>query len=455
MPNQATTQYLAACQQPGSQLATAARQLRLPETYAGSYGELLLDRPVLAPHEELEGFAADLSAVFDLLVSLPHRLFGGDLGAYCAAVRLDPRLTALALHGATGEPPLHGRVDAYHDGTAFRLLEFNLGSELGGTDAAQLNRSYLEVASVQRFSDRMGLGFIDTASRVATALREAARSAGLADEPTVALIESRGGLAGHRHVFSALQEAMRLHGVDLLLGEIHELGERNGKLLLHGRPLDVVLRYFVAGELADDPSGSELLDAVVRAHESGRTRLFTPLEAGLYASKAALALLHDPQTRATYTNDERLLVDRIVPWTRLLVTAADHEEVVERCRADQSSLLIKPGVGYGGTGTVPGWAVDERTWQSALHSAAPDTVVQQRINPVPEPVFDPEDGTVRDWVANWGVFVDQQGYAGAFVRALRPEDGAVVSYSNPGTRGTCVFTYSMARESPDGDAARI
>lgn len=306
MPNQVTRQYLATCQQPGSQLATAARQLRLPETYADSYGKLLLDRPVLAPDEELEGFAADLSAVFDLLVSLPHRMFGGDLAAYCAAVRLDPRLAALALRGATGNPPLHGRADAYHDGTAFRLLEFNLGSELGGTDAAQLNRAYLDVASVQRFSDRIDLRFIDTASRVAAALRGAAQSTGPAGEPTVALIESRGGLAGHRHVFSALQEAMRPHGVNLLLGEIHELGERNGKLLLDGRPLDVILRYFVAGELADDPSGSELLDIVLRAHESERTTLFTPLEAGLYASKAALALLHDPQTRATYTDGERL-----------------------------------------------------------------------------------------------------------------------------------------------------
>jgi len=74
--------------------------------------------------------------------------------------------------------------------------------------------------------------------------------------------------------------------------------------------------------------------------------------------------------------------------------------------------------------------------------------VQERVQPALEPVVDAEDGVGRDWVANWGVFVDEEGYAGAFVRALRPEDGSVVSYSNPGTRGTCVFEYGDRTSAP-------
>jgi hypothetical protein len=449
MVNSGTELYLQDCLQAGSALRSAARDLVLPDAYADSYGKLLLDRPVLVPTEEVHAFGEDLRGLFRLLVSLPDRLFDGDLAAYCAAVSLDPRLSDLMLRGATGRPQLHGRADAYHDGSAFRLLEFNLGSELGGTDSAQLNRAFLDLPAVARFGGRLGLSYVDTCARVATALRRAAAPTSGAGEPTVALVESRDGLRLHRHVFTALQEALGLHGVDLVLGEIQELRERNGKLVLHGRPLDVLLRYFVAGELAADPSGSELLDTVLRSHASDRTVLFTPLESGLFATKAALALLHDPRVKATYTAAEADLVDRVLPWTRLLSSSPDRAELLPQCLARRRSLLLKPGVGYGGVGTTPGWVVDDASWAAALGASAhSDLVVQERVQPALEPVVDAEDGVVRDWVANWGVFVDEEGYAGAFVRALRPEDGSVVSYSNPGTRGTCVSEYGDRTSAP-------
>ncbi|MDQ3402668.1 MAG: hypothetical protein M3548_04635, partial [Actinomycetota bacterium] len=142
MPNSITNEYLENCRRPGSELTAVARKVALPDVYAKSFGSLLLDRPVFVPETEVRGFADDLSALFDLLVSLPERLCDGDLLRFCAELGTDRRLAELMCRGATGRPPLHGRADAYHDGTSFKLLEFNVGSELGGTDSAQVNRSY-------------------------------------------------------------------------------------------------------------------------------------------------------------------------------------------------------------------------------------------------------------------------------------------------------------------------
>lgn len=433
MPNVVTKHYLAESSV-SKPLRETARELRLPEAYAASYGTVQLDRPLFVPEREIGDFATDLAAVFDILVSLPGRLFDGDLRRYCAALGMDDRLAELMCRGATGAPPLYARADAYHDGTSFKLLELNIGSELGGLDTAQLNRAFLARPEFADFARRHELGHVDTIPRVAAALRAAA----LVDEPVVALIESTNGLAAHAHVFTALREALRDQGIDLLLGEIDELGERNGHITLRGRPLDVVLRYFVAGELVDDPAGQEKLDLLIAAP---KTVLFTPLEGGVHASKGSLAMLHDPDVRATFTPDEHAVVDRVVPWTRLLGTAADQDELVQHCRNERRNLVLKPGVGYGGVGTVVGHSVTDEQWERALaERRTGDHVVQRRVRPRTEPVLNAETNTGEEWVANWGIFVDPAGYAGGFVRALKPADGAVVSYSNTGTRGTCVFT---------------
>jgi hypothetical protein len=70
-----------------------------------------------------------------------------------------------------------------------------------------------------------------------------------------------------------------------------------------------------------------------------------------------------------------------------------------------------------------------------------DYVVQRIVSPASEPVCNPDTGALEDWRANWGVFTTRAGYAGAFVRALQIHDGSVISYSNPGTRGACVYSY--------------
>jgi hypothetical protein len=248
---------------------------------------------------------------------------------------------------------------------------------------------------------------------------------------------------------------MRRHGIELLLGEIHQLRRRNGKLTLNGVALDVVLRYFAAGQLLDDPDGRAQLQMIVDADADGQTALFTPLDAALYASKGSLGLLHEPSVRAELTADERALVERTVPWTRVLsaapgaVTGGAFDELTEYCVDHRRSLILKPGIGYGGVGAVLGREVSDHEWRESLRAVrAQDFVVQEIVVPAAEPVYDRDTDQIDDWRANWGIFVNDAGYGGAFVRALKPADGSVISYSNPGTRGTCVFTRPAEAEPP-------
>ena len=440
------TKYIDRCvSTPG--LRNAARNLILPEAYGKSYGDLLLDRPMFVQEHELQLFGADLGVLFGILASIPRMLFDDDLPAYCAALGMDDRLAAMMGKGATGQLPVYGRADAYHDGKSFKLLEFNIGSELGGIDAAQVNRGFLSVPAFAEFARDHGLSYVDTAARVASVLRATAARVTATDEPVVALLESTGGLIAHEHVFLAMQEALNEHGVDLRLGEIHEIAEHNGKITLHGVPVDVVLRFFVAGEIVGSAPQEEALDLILRADAADKTALFTSLEAGMLASKGSLALLHDPLLRESLTSAQCEAIDRVVPWTRLLSgggrwSGGSGTELVDFCRANRETLVIKPGVGYGAVGTVLGHQTAPDRWDEILaESANGDHVVQRLVTPVSEPVLNPDTGVIEDWRVNWGIFVDGTGYCGAFVRALKAVDGSVISYSNPGTRGGCVFSY--------------
>src|ERR1700735_4560124 len=117
---------------------------RFPEALAASCGGQLLGRPMFMGQAEMLACADDLIRLFGLLASLPDRLFDGDFGRYCKAVRIDPRSAAL-IKRFPGGPVLYGRADMYHDGHSLKLLEYNIDSVIGGTERAEISRFLLEV----------------------------------------------------------------------------------------------------------------------------------------------------------------------------------------------------------------------------------------------------------------------------------------------------------------------
>src|SRR5438128_2627137 len=104
-----------------------------------------MPRPFFIPESETRRAAEDLIAVFDMLTSLPTRLFDGNLTRYCAALGFDKRKSALMTRLGGACPAMFGRSDLYHDGTALKLLEFNVGSQLGGIDQSQVLPALMRV----------------------------------------------------------------------------------------------------------------------------------------------------------------------------------------------------------------------------------------------------------------------------------------------------------------------
>ncbi|MEU3479934.1 hypothetical protein AB0E66_17265 [Streptomyces sp. NPDC033753] len=423
-------------------LGGAVARADFPPAFEKAWRSHLLHRPWFVDAAETEAFARDLGGLFDLLVSLPRRLFDGDMERYGAAIGIDPRLVSLLRRGGSGVPDRLGRADAYHDGTSYKLLEFNLGSEVGGLELAVFNEGLLAVPEFGAFARRHGLGHVDIGARMAAVLRERAKPAlSGGTEPVVGLIEGRGGVAAYGRMMVATQEAMAAHGLDVRVGEVGDVRTRaDGKLTLDGTPLDLVVRNFAASQLVEDPAGPEVAEPFIRAHEAGRTVLFTTLESGFYGNKSALSLLNDPRWSGAFDDGERALVERLLPWSRTVSSA----DVVDLCRERREELILKPGAGYGGLDTFVGWESTEAEWRAALSVAVEHGgyVAQERVVPRAEPVYDPATGAVEEWIAVLGVFLTDHGYAGTHARANRADGGAIVGLSsNPGTRMVGVFSH--------------
>jgi hypothetical protein len=440
-PNAITTRYLEEVVQRGGSgtelVELAHRSFDLAIT---SYGGHCLTRPVFLDHSEFTELTDDVSQLQAALTDLPRRLFGGDLAAFARAVGMTETQVTAILRGSSDAPTRLCRTDLYSDGTGFRAMEVNTGTAIGGLDNALLNRAWLAEPFVADFVAAHRLSHADTMGGLVDTLRTEC-GIGAGAKPLIAAADWPASFTTlePRLRYSAVQLAS--YGLDVIPCHVGQLVVRDGRVWLDGRPVDVIYRIFMIEDLLD-PDGPALIDPVLRAAERGEVTIFAPMDAELYGSKGALALLSDESSRDLYSADELASLDRILPWTRMVrpgAVTADGEQVdlSEYAIARREELILKPTLLHGGTGVVPGWLAGPDEWGHQLKAAMDGPfVLQRRIRPVPE-LF-PADGGPEPWVLTWGAFLGSPGYIGAYVRGSADPGGGVVNMAT-GATATCCF----------------
>ncbi|WP_354644178.1 hypothetical protein [Kitasatospora camelliae] len=405
-----------------------------------------LTRPVFLDAGQVERLHRDIAALYDLLMALPERLTGGDLTRYGALLGLTgPQIEAARRTARPGTPRL-ARPDVYWTEDGFRVLEMNATSALGGVGISWQARLHLADPAVRAFVDARGLRCLDTMSLLADEVRACCERRGHAGTlPVVAVVDSPAGYDADpaSSEFVAMMYAER--GFTARAADAGRLRRRDGGLWLDGLRVDVVHRMFLLEELVSE-SDAAAFEEVFRAQEADEVLMMLPLDVEALCGKSALAVLSDQRHRAVLSEEERALVDRVLPWTgsmdagKLLV---DGEEVdpLDHCLAHREDLVLKPSWMHGGIGVLPGWTVPEREWRERVTAALGGPyVVQRRVVPAPELFRSEETGALEPWVLNWGVFLVGDAFGGVQVRGLRADaPGAVVSQGD-GASLSCCFS---------------
>lgn len=440
--NRITAAYVDECLAPDSELRHAQARIE-PSPVQRAAWPRLLPRPIIVDDAEYQAFGRDLVSIFELVTSLPERCFDGDFDRFTKALRIDDR-RATYMRRLLGEspPPLYGRADVYHDGSAFKLLEFNIGSALGGLDmVGTLPTAYLRVPAFADFAQRHALRYLNMGADVVHALRIAGKGAAAGD-PVVAVLEGPGGMATYGHKRRAIAELIVEHGLDCRVGEITDLTFVDGKPHLDGTPIDLILRYYALEEMLAHADGEALMESVFRAHEEGSVVLWTP--SNVFSNKGTLAMLSEfCEDPAVFSAAERAVIDRVLPWSRMLGRPGAGADAgrIEECVRRREQLVFKPTGLYGGQGVLIGQEVSDGVWREALTaSAEAGCLVQEVVRPNLEPIVDPATGERSDWHALWAAFMTPAGLSGGGIRAV-PQGGTTVitMTNNPHVRNTCIF----------------
>lgn len=410
--------------------------------YQGRY----LSRPLFIGHAEREQLHKDLETLRSALISLPGRLFGGDLAAFAKAVGMTDLQTSAIMRSWNAQVTRQMRADLYVDKTGFRLLELNIGSAIGGMDNADICRTMLEHPVLAQFAQTHRLSYVDTLQEeVNTILAESGFAPG--SRPVVASADwpsSYQALAPYIALYNA---RLREMGLDAHPCHIGQLEVRDGGVWLGDRRIDIINRLFIIEDLLESPQAPALMDPILDAAARGEVKIFTPMDSGLYSSKGALAMLSDEKNRPLFDAWELASLDRILPWTRMmrpgLVTLKDGREVdlLSYALTHQHVLALKPTLLHGGKGVLLGWREDvtPQVWAEQVRAALDGPyVIQRRVEPVPE-LFTADDGELVPWIVAWGAFTVASGYGGIFARAATVDSNVeVIGVGTGASVGSCL-----------------
>lgn len=394
--------------------------------------------PAFLGRDEVARLQSDLTNLHDALESLPHKVFGGDFAAFARAVGLAPAQIEFAMRTQAGRPLTRfARADLYADATGFRLLEYNIGTQIGCMEQSHHVEALLRHPVLESFAAEHGLGYVDSmVEYLDTMLVETGHPRPA--KPVVGFVDWPGEYVGIQKygIEMSIDLNNRVYDVDSVCGHLGDVEYRDGRVWMHGRALDVVYRIFMLQHVLDE-GGVELIEPLVAAAERGEVRIFAPIGCEAYAAKATLALLCDDQVRQTLTPEQQESVARLIPWTRTThlgkTTAPDgeHVDLLEFALANRSELALKPTLLHGGAGVVLGWECTDEQWREHLDGAMDGTfILQARIHPLVDHVPGP-DGTVTEYVYNWGVFSvapnerTPTGFGGVAIRSAPAHVGMV------------------------------
>ncbi|RAJ47026.1 hypothetical protein K353_00227 [Kitasatospora sp. SolWspMP-SS2h] len=442
--NALTAAYLAGRPSAESLARRCAEDTALRAALGGNY----LTRPVFLEGATARDIGVRLSGLYDLLLSLPHRLFDGDVRAFAAAAGWSPLQIATSLRpdGRPRTVPRIARSDLYQEAGGFKLLELNVGSPLGGFDTPLINRAMLGDEQLRRFAAEHRLEYADTLHLLVAMWREAFPELDFDAAPLVALVDWPTSFPSLEPRLRVMAEMLAPLGIEAVPCHAGQVETRADGVYVHGRRIDLVHRWFVSEDLVD-PADAALAAPILAAADAGLVALFATLETELYGAKGCLALVSDERHRPAFDAAELALVDGLLPWTRMLAdrkVEADGEQVdlLPYVLAHREEFTLKATAGHGGLDVLPGWQTGEAEWRAKVAAAAGGPyVVQRRVRPVVER-FPVGDGTGRTEpvVVNWGVFMIGHGYGGAFNRGIANPEPGVISLANGASFTTAFHT---------------
>jgi uncharacterized circularly permuted ATP-grasp superfamily protein len=323
------------------------------------------------------------------------------------------------------------RLDAFLHGYDVKFLEFNADSPAGIGYTDILHEGLTTSIDLPKVRQEFHTAYTPMLPELVRTLTDAytlSKHPDFPDKPRIALIDSEHAPAVPE--FRIICAAARQQGIHATHATLKDLTYDGSTLHVHNEPVHVVYRR----ALLEDVDQADL----VAAARDGRVTVVNPFRARVANNKKLLALFQDPRFAHLIEGDEKEVVEKTVPWTRILrpgrVTYGTWTiDLLPFVADNREKLVLKPASSYGGQHVSLGIETDQDRWEEIIqaHADKADFIVQEYV-PVPEEMFPTiEDGHVQMRLKRFNI--NPFGIGGRHAGSItRISDRAVINVSAGG-----------------------
>ena len=304
------------------------------------------------------------------------------LGERVAAAALEDRSLFAQLHLRPEEERLArlpvgygpastaSRLDAFLLPDSLKFAEYNGESPAGAGYAEMLAEVFREMPLMAKFAKRYEVHSYPLSAKLLDALVMTYMDwGGTSKRPQIAIVDWKEVLTWSE--FEILQARFDKLGVPTLIADPRELVFDGKTLTAHGKKIDLLYRRVLINDIVARPPECA---ALVKAYAANAVCVANNFRCKIPHVKAFFAVLTDERNGALFSHDEREVIRRHVPWTRVVedVSTAhygEHIGLLSFIRENRENLVLKPSDEYGGSGVTLGWETNERDWDTAIGRA--------------------------------------------------------------------------------------
>jgi uncharacterized circularly permuted ATP-grasp superfamily protein len=276
------------------------------------------------------------------------------------------------------------RLDSFLLPDSLQFAEYNAESPAGPGYTETLGELFRELEVMRRFEERYDVRSHASMALLLRALLTSYRDWGGSEPaPQIAIVDWREVPTWNE--FEIIQARFEKLGANTLVCDPRDLEFDGKRLTAKGKKIDFVYRRVLINDIIARP---EECAALLNAYEARAVCVANTLRCKIPHKKAFFAVLTDERNAALFTEAERDVIRRHIPWTRVVAdtrTTREGEsiELLDFIRKGRENFVLKPNDEYGGAGVTLGWENDAASWDAAIQKAviaAPGTwIAQEKI----------------------------------------------------------------------------
>jgi uncharacterized circularly permuted ATP-grasp superfamily protein len=269
-----------------------------------------------------------------------------------------------------GRASTASRLDAFLLPDSLKFAEYNGESPAGSGYAETLAEVFRELPLMSKFAKRYEIHSYPLSAKLLDALIMSYIDwGGTSKRPQLAIVDWREVPTWSE--FEILKARFEKLGVPVVLADPRDLVFDGKTLRAHRKKIDLLYRRVLINDIVARPNECE---ALVKAYAANAVCVANTFRCKIPHVKAFFAVLTDEKNASLFSSDERELIRRHIPWTRVVadVPTAHYGEPLELLafiRKEREKLVLKPSDEYGGTGVTLGWETSEKAWDATIEKA--------------------------------------------------------------------------------------